>query len=36
MINLKDGTWNILGVFVGAIVVRFGWELGGWIIHKLF
>jgi hypothetical protein len=36
MVKLKDGLTTVVVVFVAAIGARFGWELGGWLIKRLF
>lgn len=28
--------YNVLSVFVAAAVARLGWELGGWLVRRLF
>jgi hypothetical protein len=28
--------WNVFAVFVAAVFARFGWELGGWVVARLF
>lgn len=27
---------KLFGIFVAAIMARFGWELGGWLLRRLF
>lgn len=33
---MKASLTTIGTVFVAAIVARFGWELGAWILHRVF
>lgn len=35
MDKLSRNGWNALGLFVAGIVVRWGWEVGGWLWIKL-
>jgi hypothetical protein len=35
-IDIKTNLINIAYFFTVAIIVRFGWELGGWIVRRLF
>jgi hypothetical protein len=34
--QIKTDVTNVLSVFVGALVARWGWELGGLLWAKLF
>lgn len=35
MNNLTSRAVTGVGIFLAAIVARFGWDLGGWLIQKI-